>query len=458
MRIWWFLILLTHLSGEAGDRALIIGVDQYAHYPRENLESIRLDVEKMREVSHLLGYEREEITVLQGPLATHDNIIKVWGEIVEQIREGDRLLFYFSGHGLSRDDQDGDEADAKDEILCFYDFDASGDWSGYLRDDELGVMLSRLRSSEVTVILDACFTGTATRSLSRFTSKRFPSAALDSHEEHNLTYLSGKGSFEARGTRERYISLSACLETEIALIGPNGSLFTNGIYEILMVNSDNPSLTYYQLREGVQNFIIQYVGNEVRAQHPSLGGDINRFSDPIFPQRASQIEFNRQMTRDDWEEIVELANYTLEIKTNEYKFNLGDSLTIEVANLPGPGFLNVINVGPDGKPIVLFPNKFHTENKIEARHGKVTLPSSQYAPFEFIAREPIGNTRVYAFYTTREINFYTHFDKGKDAMKLLSNSQASQARTLVRSFVAEQRDVPALGVGRVELQIKRPAQ
>ena len=48
-------------------------------------------------------------------------------------RRGDVLLVHYSGHGSNVPDNDGDEADGRDEILCPTDLD----WKDPLRDDWL---------------------------------------------------------------------------------------------------------------------------------------------------------------------------------------------------------------------------------------------------------------------------------------------------------------------------------
>ena len=53
---------------------------------------------------------------------------------------GDVLVLFFSGHGTSIADTDGDEADAKDEAWCFTDGD--GNLGPLLLDDELAVAVT----------------------------------------------------------------------------------------------------------------------------------------------------------------------------------------------------------------------------------------------------------------------------------------------------------------------------
>ena len=72
------------------------------------------------------------------------------------------LLVHFSGHGSNVPDNDGDEADKRDEILCPTDLD----WKNPLRDDWLRRTFDGLKAGvNLTVIIDCCHSGTITRAI-----------------------------------------------------------------------------------------------------------------------------------------------------------------------------------------------------------------------------------------------------------------------------------------------------
>jgi metacaspase-1 len=73
---------------------------------------------------------------------------------------GDVVAITYSGHGTWVPDDDGDEADKRDEALCPYDIAANGP----LLDDELYEMLcERERGTRVVMISDSCHSGTVAR-------------------------------------------------------------------------------------------------------------------------------------------------------------------------------------------------------------------------------------------------------------------------------------------------------
>ncbi len=90
--------------------------------------------------------------------------------LIEQAQPGDAVVFYYSGHGTRTPDGNGDEAVQFDESLCPVDSLPDNE-SSWLTDDILNLWLSQLQTTQVTVILDSCFSGTATRAGGEYRSK-----------------------------------------------------------------------------------------------------------------------------------------------------------------------------------------------------------------------------------------------------------------------------------------------
>jgi len=73
-------------------------------------------------------------------------------DLVAGAVSGDVLYFHFSGHGSNVPDQDGDEADNRDEIFCPTDLD----WRDPLRDDWMRRLLDRLPGQGATLTDTIC--------------------------------------------------------------------------------------------------------------------------------------------------------------------------------------------------------------------------------------------------------------------------------------------------------------
>ena len=64
---------------------------------------------------------------------TSKNIMAAYKTLVAQSEAGDAVFCHYSGHGCSIKDDDGDEADGKDEALCPIDYQQAG----VIRDDDV---------------------------------------------------------------------------------------------------------------------------------------------------------------------------------------------------------------------------------------------------------------------------------------------------------------------------------
>lgn len=168
-----------------GDRALLIGVGSY-YLNRLNLDGPAQDVAQMeRFLVAKMGFASEQILSLTDAAATRqhiENAINDW--LIGQSTPGSRVWLYFSGHGSYMPDWDGDETKdrlddrvgvAVDETLLPYDTELLSIaqlgkkkqplplTGNHISDDDVYGWLQRLADRQVTVLLDSCHAGTATR-------------------------------------------------------------------------------------------------------------------------------------------------------------------------------------------------------------------------------------------------------------------------------------------------------
>ncbi|HUR92433.1 MAG TPA: caspase family protein [Gemmatimonadaceae bacterium] len=192
--------LLTGFSG-AGDRtpprparhiSLLIGVGTYEHAGSDKWKNMHLanlrgparDVVLMKTALRNRGFapgENQHVIVDGG--ATKDAIRREFAWIASRATESqDVVVIYFSGHGSWAPDRNGDEArngdagDKWDEGLVPHDAANPDSPDDLVIDDEIGAWLARLRSRNVTIIIDACFSGTITRGEPDTTSASAPVA------------------------------------------------------------------------------------------------------------------------------------------------------------------------------------------------------------------------------------------------------------------------------------------
>lgn len=169
VRIWIITLLVLGSICQAQEkRALLVGINDYTHGPAEwDLRGCENDVHMTREVLITkFGFPPENVKVLLSGQATAQNIVQgIEDWLIAASKSGDIVYFHFSGHGTQIDDQDGDEEDGKDEMLCPADIQW-GQAHTYITDDQLKVLLDRIPARHITVVLDACHSGTGTRDVS----------------------------------------------------------------------------------------------------------------------------------------------------------------------------------------------------------------------------------------------------------------------------------------------------
>ena len=153
------------VSQASGGKALLIGIDAYRDVSR--LVGPVNDAKAMhRFVTGEMGFEPRDVRLLLDGEATRAAILREIEEwLIAGTSPGDEVFFYFSGHGFQQPDTSGDEPDRFDETLVPVDVAVRDDRtvSGMITDDEIAALLNRLPGRSVSVVVDACHSGTSDR-------------------------------------------------------------------------------------------------------------------------------------------------------------------------------------------------------------------------------------------------------------------------------------------------------
>jgi hypothetical protein len=207
-------------------------------------------IEKLREIG---GFE---IHALQNSQVTRGNVVRYLSEAVNISQPGDMIVIHYSGHGTQIIDDSKDELDGIDEALYLYD--------GPLSDDILSGILSQLRDGVICVVLlDSCFSGTATRKIGQ--KKRFKPFYSQVDAEGNLVNLRANRSL-LRSVEMKWILMSGCSESETScdafFLKPEGA-FTHFAMKIL-----EGGITYKQWYSRLR----KYLPSKIYSQTPQLEG------------------------------------------------------------------------------------------------------------------------------------------------------------------------------------------
>lgn len=174
--------------------------------------------------------------------------------------KNDLVLFYYSGHGTSIPDDNGDEHDGRDEAIVPYDLADSANWDDatrYIRDDQLKVWVNDISAAAVISFFDSCFSGGMYKNHSQLgllngRPKFFSGGKIAG----KLPQYRGK-SFNKDFTREtsivndlenaphsqtKYAMIAASQEAQYAIEVPGqGGMFTLGLYDTLKKHSNSRS-------------------------------------------------------------------------------------------------------------------------------------------------------------------------------------------------------------------------
>jgi hypothetical protein len=174
------LCLCTGAAEAQQKRALLIGIGDYPPELGWSSLSAANDVEYLKSVLPLQGFKPENIQIILNEKATKEGIEKAMSELISAAGKGDIIMVHFSGHGQQITDDNDDEADGLDEAWVSYDAQAryaptdrpaAPAYKGekHIRDDQVGKWLESLsgivgKEGSILVSIDACHSGTATRS------------------------------------------------------------------------------------------------------------------------------------------------------------------------------------------------------------------------------------------------------------------------------------------------------
>ena len=176
---FFFSILFSAETFSQNKLALIVAVGEYPTASKIKPIASVNDVKYIKAALNRNGFEEKNIDTLINSKATKKAILTALDQLSTKAKENDIIAIHFSCHGQQIRDQKTielgkDEDDGYDE--AFLPYDAMGKYSptGYkgenhLRDDDLYPKLLAIRKKlgaggSMLVLLDACHSGTGTRS------------------------------------------------------------------------------------------------------------------------------------------------------------------------------------------------------------------------------------------------------------------------------------------------------
>jgi hypothetical protein len=194
--------------------------------------------------------------------------------LVARAQPKDVVVVFFAGHGSQTRDTNGDEPDGWDETFLLHD--ARTENVGDLVDDEFHEMLTRLYATthDITVILDSCNSGTATRGeAGTFVARYIPPVDPPAQPPSTKDALGDGAAGWVTEAMPGLVVFTAASDGTPALETNGRGVFTDALLHVLAQATASP-LTYTQAARQIAPLVAAR-----SYQIPYFQGDLVR---PVF--------------------------------------------------------------------------------------------------------------------------------------------------------------------------------
>lgn len=447
-------------------RAVLIGVSEYP--APKALSGPVNDIERFgKTLETKFGFRKEDITRLVNKDATTANIIDtIKRELIEKLGPRDVAAIYFSGHGSSVIDLDGDEDDMSDEALCTYNIDGL-DPKTWLTDDVIDQILRSFKTRNVLVAFDCCHSGTGTRAGEDGGSVPLPPGVVERFMSLDFapgnTPAAPKGPVMASKGIADHMLLAACRSSESAVEAmfkdtggeAAGGAFTRVLCDALEHAVANASFADLQAK------VVPLVGDTVSQlsqkksiQTPQFEGtflaaNITDFfagkASPASPAPPSEQAANPpgagsaaapaaasapEPARVDPNSIVPgwkpSGTINVRIATDKQRYVEGDVMTV-TAMADQDCHLRLYVFSAERKVTQIFPNKFQKDHLIKA--GQKVVIGGVTAEFDFVMTGPFGNELIKAVASKRPFTDEEGVRYGEEIFQQFADTNVQQLST-----------------------------
>ena len=428
------LLAFSSMAGSlcAANYALVVGAGQFPLFKQMrkpdgtygiDLDGPRPDAEKLVELlATRFHYPRQNMTVLVDQAATRHAILGAIDALIGEVRPGDRVLIYYSGHGTSSLDPGthGFGMDPTTGAIVPTDLDPKGDVLAQLivGNRDLRPRFLRLEEkAEVLVVFDACFSGESVKSIRMEAPSvpRFVSLSdLTGNTVASDALIQAERSLSTRSVSgypyKRIVYYSAASSSEYAQdIGvkaiqalggrfttvdgrPHGA-FSNALFRALEANNaaenGNCTALFARLRDLV---FEQTRVSGLPAQHPQMLAPLETpdaaaagcFATSEIPRPPAPAA--KSKTRMALDSLAEMGGNRLSCRLSKPDYRDGEATTL-ACSAPAHGFVTIIGYGEgEDSAVILTPNRYQPSGEVAA--GEFRIPGA--ANYRIVNHLPSG--------------------------------------------------------------------
>ncbi|WP_158680057.1 DUF4384 domain-containing protein [Deinococcus sp. NW-56] len=416
--LWLSLVLAGAGAAQAEDRALLVGVGTYQD--GSTLLGGSRDLDSMRQIVAKLGFGPQQIRVLADRAATRQGLLgSIQSWLVEGVTAGDRVLFYFVGHGTRYTDPAGQNGCSTG--LVPYDL------ANVVGERDLQAAFNRVPAREMLVILDSCFSGVnyrggAAAAPARALQPRFLArsgtmactTAVNMTPDNRISRILGPGRTDAPATG-RSITMTASANNELAFGSDQGGLFTQSLYQGL-VSRPGP-ISFAELREfaaqHVRKLFAELDVSGYTVPTPQLFGvpewlhkdvfSFGRLSQPATATIPSPDIQAATSGRAFLDRYLNTSAFAVEVRSKQAAYRDGEPIEYTVVS-SSDGYLNLFELDERGALTLLYPNRYAQANNVKAG---VPLVFPDLSRYRIVAGAPYGKSQVVALVSDAPLNFMT---------------------------------------------------
>ncbi|MGR9557651.1 trypsin-like serine protease (plasmid) [Rhizobium leguminosarum] len=408
------------IESSPGDRALLIGIDDY-EMREAKLTGSATDVKAMQVfLAKTLAYRPEQIHTLTNRKATREAILaEIDDWLVRQSTPGSRVFLYFSGQGS--EEMGAEETTSPTLVAVDAKLVREGGKvmvTNQIRETEIAARLNSLKDRRVTLLIDACHVGPGSRSAVAAPSGtvRCLGPALAALEPPNKSGKEAKFSFGG----ENAMVWSAVNAGQWALVDreakPALGVFTRhfieGVQDGVARAADKPNVSNAALLDYVRRKSDEYCRTHAEdcrftpvpqfyGQPDALGRDVITGEEAKTPVAAVE---NTLKSDNEAGVAVDVLPGTA--------VSVGDKVAMRVSTKKS-GYLILVDIDASGKLTQLYPNKRSMGLKPTAKSGDnrldparpVVVPDARnpYTGFEYVVEGPAGVGIVVAILSDKPI-------------------------------------------------------
>lgn len=145
-------------------------------------------------------------------------------------------------------------------------------------------------------------------------------------------------------------------------------------------------------------FIKANIVDQSQHFHPQITGNVKLAE---HPWALTQVQVQAGPVWQALETLMNKSQQTFHISAQRDTFVMDDFMDMTL-DVPWSGYLNIIEVGEDDQPTILFPNEFQPDNQI--KKGPMSFPPLD-AMWGLQANK-VGRSLTVAFLSTHPVNLY----------------------------------------------------